>query len=45
MSVTVCWQGKCPHEIPICCFECDRQEFCADMCDNYKCYEEGEDEP
>lgn len=45
MSKTVCWQGKCPHGIPICCFECDRKEKCSDTCDIFECYEDGEGEP
>lgn len=45
MSATVCWQGYCQHKIPICCFECDRQEFCTDMCDRLDCYEAEEGEP
>ena len=42
MSLTVCWDGKCPQGKPICCFECDRQAYCPDVCDRYECYEDGE---
>lgn len=44
MSKTVCWQDNCPQDLPICCFECDRQEFCPDICDLHECYEGGEGE-
>lgn len=44
MSIATCWAGNCPHDLPICCFECDRQAYCDDICDQYECYEGGEDE-
>lgn len=45
MSIATCWAENCPHDLPICCFECDRQAYCEDICTLYDdCYEGGEDE-
>ena len=44
MSKEPCWDGKCPYGVPLCCFECDENEYCVEICTQYDSCRGGEDE-
>lgn len=39
-NLTICFEGKCPHGEPGCCFECDHsvRMTCPDRCDQIGCH-------
>lgn len=39
---TICFDGNCPADKPICCFDCEEYETCDDACDRFECRKEEE---
>lgn len=37
MKKLVCWDKPCSMGFPICCFECEAFEGCAEGCDQLEC--------